>query len=262
MVNAKGEKAQFGGFNFPYREAIKGNNDTGYGGGYAFNDTYNATAIINGLRGSVGYDDIYQSAFADDPVQTINYASSHDNLNLWDKINAWSGLQTFQVSQDYKKRIAAFANGIVLVSQGIPFLHSGEEFARTKGGIPDSYQAGDSINRVHWERKAEFKDLFDFYKQMVDIRRRFAGLRLPTKTEIDQSLSVKALGNGLFELKVSPNGKNRSELLILLNSGPDREYYLPSGDWNLAIEQGRATQERKVSGRVTAGGTALTFFYR
>ena len=67
---------------------------------------------------------------------------------------------------------------------------------------------------------------------------------------------------GLTEYKVSPNGKNRSELLILLNSGPDREYYLPFGDWNLAIEQGRATQERKVSGRVMAGGTAVTFFYR
>jgi type I pullulanase len=262
MVNAKGEKAQFGGFNFTYREAIKGNNDSGYGGGYAFNDTYNATAIINGLRGSLGNDDIYQSAFGDDPVQTINYATSHDNLNLWDKINAWSGIQTFQVSNDYKKRIAAFTNGIVLVSQGIPFIHSGEEFARTKGGIPDSYQAGDAINRVHWEKKAEFKDLFDFYKQMVNLRRRFAGLRLPTKEEIDQSVSVKALGSGFFELKVSPNGKNRSELLVLLNSGADREYFLPSGDWNLATEQGRATQERKVSGRVIAGGTAVTFFYR
>jgi hypothetical protein len=54
IVNAKGEKAQFGGFNFTYREAIKGNNDSAYGGGYAFNDTYNATAIINGLRGSLG----------------------------------------------------------------------------------------------------------------------------------------------------------------------------------------------------------------
>ncbi|WP_176736829.1 alpha-amylase family glycosyl hydrolase [Oligoflexus tunisiensis] len=262
MVNAKGQKAQFGGFNFSYREAIKGNNDTGYGGGFAFNGSYDATTIINGLRGSLGYDAIDQSAFADDPVQTINYATSHDNLNLFDKINAWAGLQSFPVSLDYKKRIAAFANGIILVSQGIPFLHSGEEFARTKAGIPDSYQAGDAINRVHWGRKAEFKDLFDFYKQMVNNRRRFAGLRLPTQEEIDQSVSVQALGQGFFELRVSPNGKNRSELLILLNSGPDREYNLPAGDWYLVSEQGRATQERKMSGRVMAGGTALTFFHR
>ncbi len=262
MVTADGKKAEFGGFNFPFREAIKGNNDSGAGGGYAFNDSYSATAIINGLRGSLGNDDVYQSAFANDPVQTINYATSHDNLNLFDKINAWSSIQTFNVSPDYKKRIQAFVNSIVLVSQGIPFLHSGEEFARTKGGIPDSYQAGDAINRVHWDRKAEFRDLFDYYKQLVEARRRFAGLRLPSKDEIDQSLTVKPLGTGLFELKVSPNGKKRSELLVLLNSGSDREYFLPAGDWNIALEQGKATQERKVSGRVIAGGTAVTFFYR
>ncbi len=262
MTRADGKKAEFGGFNFPYREAIKGNNDSGFGGGYAFNDAYNATTIINGLRGSIGNDDIFQSAFADDPVQTINYASSHDNLNLFDKINAWAGIQSFNVSPDYKKRIQAFINSIVLVSQGVPFIHYGEEFARTKGGIPDSYQAGDLVNRVHWEKKAEYRDLFEFHKQLINLRRRFAGLRLPTKLEIEQSVSVKALGNGLFELKVSPNGKNRSELLILLNSGPEREYFLPAGDWNLALEQGRPTLERKVSGRTAAGGTAITFFYR
>ncbi len=261
MENADG-KAEFGGFNFAYREAIKGNNDSGNGGGFAFNDSYNATAIINGLRGSLGYDDIYQSAFSNDPVQTINYASSHDNLNLFDKINAWASLQPYQVSLDYKKRIQVFANAIVLMSQGIPFLHYGEEFLRTKGGIPDSYQAGDNLNRIDWNRKLQFKDVSDAYAQLIQARRRFAGLRLPSKEEIERSLQVKSIGNGFFEIRVSPNGQSRAELIVLLNSGPDRDYTLPNGEWTLALEQGKKTEERKVSGRISAGGTAVTLLYR
>ena len=261
MENADG-KAEFGGFNFAYREAIKGSNDNGNGGGFAFNDSYNANAIINGLRGSLGYDDVYQSAFASDPVQTINYTSSHDNLNLFDKISAWASLQPYQVSLDYRKRIQVFANAIVLMSQGIPFLHSGEEFLRTKGSIPDSYQAGDNFNRIDWSRKAQYQDVADAYAQLVSARRRFAGLRLGSREEIESNLQVRSIGNGCFEVHVNGNGSERAELLILLNSGADRNYSLPPGEWTLALEQSRRTQERKVSGQILASGTAVTLLYR
>jgi type I pullulanase len=262
MTRADGKAADFGGFNFPYREALKGNNDSGFGGGFAFNDSYNVTTIINGLRGSLGSDDVSQSAFASDPVQTINYATSHDNLNLFDKINAWASTKNYSVSLDYKKRIQVFTNAIVLMSQGVPFLHSGEEFLRTKNGIPDSYQAADPVNKVDWSRKQQYKDVFDAYAQLVQARRRFAGLRLPSREEIEQSLQVRSAGTGFFEVQVSPQGRNRAELLILLNSGPDRDYKLPSGEWTLALEQGRFTQERRVAGTLTIGGTAVTLLYR
>ncbi|MCX6130827.1 MAG: alpha-amylase family glycosyl hydrolase [Proteobacteria bacterium] len=262
MQTFDGKRAEFGGFNFSFREAIKGNNDTGLGGGFVFNDSYDVVTLMNGLRGSLGNGNVNQSAFADDPVQTINYASSHDNLNLFDKINAWASLQNFAVSQDYKMRIQAFANSIILVSQGMPFLHSGEEFARSKSGVPDSYQAGDAVNRVNWNKKLENFGLFEFSKQLVNLRRKLAGLRLPSKLEIDQAVSVKVLSNGVIELKISPNGKNRQEILVLLNSGQDKNYDLPSGDWTLALEQGKATQERRVSGQVNASGTAITLLYR
>ncbi len=262
MTRADGKAADFGGFNFSYREAIKGNNDSGFGGGYAFNDTYKPQTIINGLRGSLGAGDIDTSAFTGDPVQTINYVTSHDNLNLFDKINAWSSLQTYNVDLAYKKRIQVFANAIVLMSQGVPLLHSGEEIMRTKSGIPDSYQAADPVNKLDWTRKKAYKDVSDAYSQLIQARRRFAGLRLPSREEIERSLSVQQLSPGLFEIRIAPNGKQRNELVVLLNSGGDRDYSLPSGEWNLVLEQGRVTTERKVSGRIKASGTAATLFYR
>ncbi len=260
--SSDGKRAEFGGFNYIFREAIKGSNDGGSGGGYAFNDAYDLTTVINGLRGSLGNGDVNQSAFSDDPGQSINYATSHDNLNLYDKINAWAAIQSSPVSLDYKKRIQVFTNAIVLLSQGIPFIHSGEEFLRVKGGLINTYKSPDSINQVDWTRKKEFKDVADAYAQLIQARRRFAGLRLPTQAAIENAVRIQALGNGLIEIKIAGDGRGREELLILLNSGLDRSYSLPVGDWNLVLGAGEVSAERKVSGAIRTLGTSATLLYR
>lgn len=262
MRRADGQRTEFGGFNFIYREAIKGSNDNGFGGGFAFNQITDLSTLINGLRGSLGNGQTQRSAFADDPSQTINYATSHDNLNLYDKVKAWASLQSFPISLDYRKRIQVFTNAIVLLSQGIPFLHSGEEFLRTKFGDVNSYQSGDAVNQVDWARKKEFKDVFDAYAQLVETRKRLPGLRLPTREAIEESVRIEALGSGLIEVRIAGSKQGRKELLILLNSGLDRSYELPSGEWTLGLAESRLTRERPVSGRIVATGTAATLFYR
>jgi pullulanase len=45
------------------------------------------------------------------------------------------------------------ATGLILLSQGIPFLHSGQEFFRTKRGDGNSYKSPDHINQLDWNRK-------------------------------------------------------------------------------------------------------------
>ena len=39
---------------------------------------------------------------------------------------------------------------MVLVSQGVPFIHAGQEFFRTKQGVENSYKSPDSINKIDW----------------------------------------------------------------------------------------------------------------
>ena len=64
------------------------------------------------------------------PFQSVNYVECHDNHTMWDKL-----LACFPDADDALRiNYHRLATRIVLLSQGIPFLHSGQEFFRTKQG--------------------------------------------------------------------------------------------------------------------------------
>lgn len=68
-------------------------------------------------------------------------------------------------------KIHKLSNAMVLTSQGIPFLHAGVEFVRTKGGNENSFSAGDEINQLDWSRKIGFKDVYDYYRGLIELRK-------------------------------------------------------------------------------------------
>ncbi|MEJ2004008.1 MAG: type I pullulanase [Cyclobacteriaceae bacterium] len=116
------------------------------------------------------------SAWAAEPSQTINYVSCHDNHTLYDRlINSMPG-----ASEDEIARMHRLANTVVLTSQGIPFLHAGVDFMRTKQGVENSYQSPDSINAIDWNRKTIYKDHFIYYRDLIALRKGHPAFRMPT----------------------------------------------------------------------------------
>lgn len=85
------------------------------------------------------------AGYSDDPADTVNYISKHDNETLWDKLQyalpAGLGIQD-------RVRIQNVALSIPLLSQGIPFLHMGSDLIRSKSMDRNTYDAGDWFNRV------------------------------------------------------------------------------------------------------------------
>ncbi|HEV3309556.1 MAG TPA: pullulanase-associated domain-containing protein, partial [Chloroflexota bacterium] len=67
--------------------------------------------------------------FTSDPSQTLNYASNHDGYTLWDRINDFSDKTE---TMPTKIAMDELTEAIVLTSQGIPEILSGEEMLRTK----------------------------------------------------------------------------------------------------------------------------------
>ena len=83
-----------------------------------------------------------------DPQESINYASVHDGLTLWDQLNQGGVLPSAATSTAERVRMAAQAQSLVLFSQGVPFVHMGAELLRSKSLSANSYNAGDWFNRV------------------------------------------------------------------------------------------------------------------
>ena len=128
-------------------------------------------------------------AWAKEPYQTITYESAHDNLTLWDKLQSANETATEQQLLAMNKMSAA----IVLTSQGIPFLHAGEEMARTKVN-PDgtfnenSYNASDSVNAIDWSRKQKYEDLYEYYQGLIAMRKEHKAFHMNSTKEIQNNL--------------------------------------------------------------------------
>lgn len=93
------------------------------------------------------------TGYALDPADTINYVSKHDNQTLWD--NSQYRL-AYDVSTEDRVRMHLQSLSYTFFAQGIPFLHMGSEFMRSKSFLRDSYDYGDWFNRVDFSKQENF----------------------------------------------------------------------------------------------------------
>lgn len=269
---AREASGHVGVFNPNYREAIKGQNDNGYGGGFAFNQGQ-IWQMDFGSRGAIRYNNdpwqvigTWDHMFAIDPEQSINYVSAHDNLSLRDKILEWADLNGISRDSGYLRRIHNYANGMILTSQGTAFLHGGVELLRDKQGDHNSYRSPDRINKIRWSWKIENADIFEYYKDMVQLRRNHPGFRMNTWDEIDQNVTTTRYANDVLvtDINAAANGDSWNRILVIYASGGNFNYPLPSGTWKVAVEKNNpsAGNGRSVSGSINVEGTAVTVLYQ
>ncbi|WP_434597916.1 pullulanase X25 domain-containing protein [Streptomyces sp. A5-4] len=250
-----------GVFNGAYRDTIKGgtrDQNLGYMGGSASN----AAAVATGMRGSPlavkstsPLADPWSPAFAYDPEQSINYVSAHDDLNLWDKIT-YSGVTGGATGR--AGQMDRFGTGMILTSQGIPFIHEGDEFLHSKVVNGDyetaknSYEAGDSVNAIQWGEKTVNAAIFTYYKDAIALRKSTPALRLPSWDAISDQVSTTVNGQ-VVTSAISSNAAAPTSYDTVVVYNPTNSAYsvnLPVGSWTKVLD---------TNGAVTAtGNTAGT----
>jgi pullulanase len=222
-----------GMFNDSFRNAIKGDNDGGRPG-YATGAAGCEREIAKGVVASIRYSDGL-SGFAQEPGECVNYVSCHDNLTLWDKIARSNAFD----SKDDRISMDLLAQAIVLTSQGIPFLEGGAELLRTKRGNHNSYRAGDEINQFEWRRKHEFRQVFDYYRGLIALRRAHPAFRMITSAQVRSALKfIPGPPNTvLFELDGSACGDEWGSIVVIYNANRhDVEIALPTqGEWSIVV---------------------------
>ncbi len=162
---------------------------------------------------------------ADSPGDVIQYIAAHDNLTLFDII-AQSIKKDPSKAENYAEihRRLRLGNLMVLTAQGTPFIHSGQEYGRTKqfrdpayktpvaedkqpnkshllrdkDGNPfdypyfihDSYDSSDAINKFDWtkatDRKAYPENVksHDYMKGLIALRQSTDAFRLKSLKDI------------------------------------------------------------------------------
>ena len=179
-------------------------------------------ALMNGLVGCIGFEDpngllgLEPLRWAGEPMQHVSYITCHDNYCLRDRIAVSASDET----EETQLRMNKLAQTAVLVSQGMSFLYGGEELYRTKRGIDNSYQSPDSINIIPWENKREYYDLFEYYKQMIAIRRAHKGFRLGSAEAVKEHVEFVPTGNEslvIYRIKDLEGIDTAKSLMVILN---------------------------------------------
>ncbi len=182
--------------------------------------------------------------WAAEPSQCINYPECHDNHTLWDRLLSSNP----DDSEETRIKMHKLAQTMVLTSQGIPFLHAGTEFLRTKKGVENSYNSPDSINEMDWSRKLKYQKVNDYFRQIIALRRNHPAFRLATTDLIQKNLTFvepKAFdGSAWFEskntimytLNGAAVGDNWQRILVIYNGNTEGgRFQIPAGNWRVVM---------------------------
>jgi pullulanase len=168
-----------------------------------------------------------------EPWQSINYVSCHDNHTLFDK------LRISKPETDRKEIIAMdkLASAIVLTSQGTPFLHAGVEMLRTKNGEHNSYNLPDSINQINWNWKVQNKEVFQYYKNLISLRKAHPAFYMKSAKDVVNHLKFQIAENGIVSYIIKDNANEDSwkNILVIYNANNKTINHKIKGTWQEAV---------------------------
>jgi pullulanase len=249
-------------FNDDMRDGIKGGWSDVKSKGFVSGAVGNAESVKFGIVGSTQHVDVdyskvnYSKApWAAEPYQSINYVSCHDDNTLFDRLK----ISNPDASEADLIKMDKLSNAIVLTSQGVPLLHAGAEMLRTKQGVANSYNSPDSINQIDWSRKAKYKAVVDYYKGLIELRKKHPAFRMPSTQMIQGRLNfldTKDPNMIAYQINGNANGDSWKNILIIFNGNiMDKKINIPSGNWTLAAD-GNMINENGIK-QVSAGETAI-----
>ncbi|MBR3796520.1 MAG: type I pullulanase [Clostridia bacterium] len=220
------------------RDAVKGGLFDAASAGMASGGGLDAGRLADCIRGWAGSEARFPYAA---PSQTITYLSSHDDWTLWDKlVYTLGGGKYFAQMREEILRANRLAAAINFCCQGRVFMLSGEEFARTKLGIRNSYRTSIRINRLDWKRAYRNRALVDYYRGLIALRKTLPALNDKSETAADRLLEVMQIARDAAAIRMDNRGTGKSrysEILLAFNGGREPcELALPQGKWEVLCD--------------------------
>lgn len=252
-------------FSDDIRDAVKGHysdaSDRGFATGKpGLEETVKIGIVASTAHPQVDYSKGNNSKFpyAASPEMIINYVSCHDDLTLTDKLAKSMPGST----EDARQRAARLAQTIVFTSQGTPFMFAGEEVFRDKKGVHNSYNSPDSINAIDWNLKHKNASQFNYYKELIALRKAHPAFRMTSAGDIAKNLRFDKVSSPnliSYSLLNHANGDEWKEIKVVFNgSDVSQAVNIPKGEWLVVAADGELNHTGLVDGsgslRYTKGG--------
>ncbi len=221
-----------GHFNDKTRELIKGATFDSKQKGYALGSNARLDDIKNIILGSANNKFLFRY-----PSQSINYIECHDNNTFFDKSVEALGKG---VKEDEIKKRQRLATAMVILSQGVPFIHCGQEFYRTKQGVENSYKSPDKINQVDWDLVDENMRDIEVIRELIRIRKKYDLFRLTAPSKIRDYVELHTLESGtiIYRLK-----DLETDMVVIFKNNEEKETIDLEGRYNLIFD-GRKKSRR------------------
>lgn len=222
-------------FNDSIRIALKGSDfgdekDRGFISG----KNYLEDLLLRNIKGAMHLSS--HSSYVD-PEQVIQYVEAHDNLTLYDKLLRSNP----DDSEEVRIKRHTLATSIVLLSQGVPFIHGGQEFLRTKAGVANSYQSPDEINQFEWERVTTFQESVAYVKGLIALRKSEYLFRLHTHEEIDAHFTI--LSENFNIVAFSLTNSEKKYIVIFNGNRSDTIFRIQKGKYAILVEDNQVFLE-------------------
>lgn len=182
------------------------------------------------------------------PAQTVQYVSCHDDFGIFDRLKVACPGETLETLAAYNRLAAA----VVFLSQGIPFVHAGEEFLRSKQDkdgnlISNSYMEPDEVNSIKWNELHDpvHAGVREYYKGLIAFRKAHPAFRLRTASEVREAIRFLGDTSGesiAYRIEAKDiQGEEASQILVIFNPETSPiSLSLPEGEWKIYIRENQA----------------------
>lgn len=233
-------------FSDEMRDALRGGLGDNSKGAFLIGEPGYEMSLKFGLVGAIQHPQVVNDSvnyskkpWALQPTQMISYVSCHDDMCLADRLKATLPGTT----GEERAALHKLAETFVFTSQGVPFIFAGDEVMRDKKGVHNSYNSPDSINTINWKNKTAYKDVFDYVKGLIAMRKAHPAFRMGDADMVRRQMEFLPVeGSNLvaFILKDNANGDSWKNIIVAFNSRlqPAR-LAIPEGRYTVVCKDGK-----------------------
>lgn len=253
-----------GAFSDDMRDALRGPFSDNTKGAFLAGIPGEEESLKFGIVGGIAHPQVDMSQvnydkkpWALEPTQQISYVSCHDDMCLVDRLKASvPGIQDDKKSESERMveliRLDLLAQTAVFTSQGVPFILAGEEMLRDKKGVHNSYCSPDSINEFNWDNLKKYPQVFEYYRNLIQLRKNHPAFRLAKAEAVRSHLEFLPTSNAAekegclvaFRLKGLEGIDSWKNIIVIFNANKEsKTVAIPEGEYHVACCNGVINEE-------------------